>query len=358
MAAGIFSIGALPRLPLGAALTFPADIAVGLIWLATAAALAGSAWRRGGIANRTESVIESFGIGTWVAGTAVLARILMLAAPEDPWPARIAFLLSIGLWLWFVPRAVANLVRLARSRRRPNGIVLLSTVATQAIALIALRLFPASPAVRWAVAALMALGAGFYALAAFLVVRGHIAGGWRLATDWANGNCILHGALSITGLTMIASGRFGEAAILVYWEAVIAVFVAVEAIEIARLAARVREQGWRRAILVYDVSQWARNFTFGMFYAFTLAFRQVYPGPDPLRDAIVACGSYVVLALLVAEAGLLVATAARRGAAAAPMAAPPPPGERGARSRDAAPAARGSAGRARPARPRSPPETG
>ncbi len=216
----------------------PAASIVALIWLVVAVGLAVSAARPGGLARRTEAVVESFGIGTWVAGTAVFARALMLAAPNDPWPARSAFLLAALLWLWFMPRAIGNLFRLARSRLPPNGIVLLSTVATQAVALVGLRLFPAVTAVSAIAAAMMALGVVCYAVGAFLVLRRYAGGGWTLADDWANGNCILHGALSITGLTAVVSGWFSTGGILALWGVVVAILVIVETIEIARLVVR------------------------------------------------------------------------------------------------------------------------
>ena len=329
MAAGIFTVASLPRLPFAGALAGVATAVVALGWIAVAVGIAASVARCGGLSRRTRPVVESFGIGTWVAGTAVFARVLMLAVPDNPWPARAAFLVAVGLWLWFMPRALGNLIRLARTRLPPNGIILLSTVATQAVALIALRLFPEVPGVWIGAAVLMALGVLCYAFAAFLVLRRYAGGGWVLAADWANGNCILHGALSITGLTAIVSGRFGAGAILALWGAVAAIFAAVEAIEIARLVARVRAAGWRAAVLVYDVSQWARNFTFGMFYAFTLAFAARYPiVADPslgaLREAVATYGAYVVLALLMAETALLL-FGARPGAITDRPAVPPPP---------------------------------
>ncbi len=331
MAAGIFTVASLPRL--GDALVRPAASIVALIWLVVAVGLVTSAARPGGLARRTGAVVDSFGIGTWVAGTAVFARALMLAAPDDPWPARAAFAFAALLWLWFMPRAIGNLFRLARSRLPPNGIVLLSTVATQAVALIALRLFPAAAAVSAIAAAMMALGVVCYAVGAFLVLRRYAGGGWTLADDWANGNCILHGALSITGLTAVVSGRFSTGAILALWGVVVVILVIVEAIEIARLVARIRVGGWRAAVCVYDVSQWARNFTFGMFYAFTFAFAARYPLAEPsapavLRAAVVAYGAYVVLAFLAAETALML-FGARGPIAARPAAAPgrmPPPG--------------------------------
>ncbi len=234
-----------------------------------------------------------------------------------------------------MPRArLGNLPRaLARSRLPPNGIILLSTVATQAVALMALRLCPAVPVAGAAAATLMALGALCYVVAVFLIVRGHAGGGWRLATDWANGNCILHGALSITpasprssaaGSARARSWRCGARSS--------PSSAAVEAIEIARLVARVAGGlGWREAVLVYDVSQWARNFTFGMFYAFTFAFAARYPivaapSLEALRDAVATYGAYVVLALLLVRDRRCCLFGARPGARPRPAVPPPPPG--------------------------------
>jgi hypothetical protein len=60
------------------------------------------------------------------------------------------------------------------------------------------------------------------------------------------------------------------------------------------------------------VSQWARNFTFGMLYAFTLHLHLSLPGADgsaalaALWTFLVRYGQYVVLALLVVEIALYV----------------------------------------------------
>ena len=87
-------------------------------------------------------------------------------------------------------------------------------------------------------------------------------------------------------------------------------FVVVETVELLRMAVRMRVCGARAAILTYSASQWARNFTFGMFYAFTAADHARFGArPDlgwigPLQAPVLAIGAYVVLALLIAEAAL------------------------------------------------------
>jgi hypothetical protein len=75
---------------------------------------------------------------------------------------------------------------------------------------------------------------------------------------------------------------------------------------------RVREYGWQRGVFTYNVSQWARNFTFGMFYTFTLhlwAVLDAAASPSTawlvtLQEAVVAWGAWVVLFFLLIEIGL------------------------------------------------------
>jgi hypothetical protein len=56
----------------------------------------------------------------------------------------------------------------------------------------------------------------------------------------------------------------------VIWAAALILFLVVEAIEILRAVQRVRTFGWKAGLFSYSVSQWSRNFTFGMFVAFSM----------------------------------------------------------------------------------------
>ena len=66
-------------------------------------------------------------------------------------------------------------------------------------------------------------------------------------------------------------------------------------------------------MFTYHVSQWARNFTFGMFYAFTLYLHRSLPAAGGIAQLSTAWslvanyGQYVVLALLLVEVGLFTA---------------------------------------------------
>jgi hypothetical protein len=316
MALGIFIAASLPHIPDGALLMQPMAALLLLLWAVFAARLLASIGSSG-IAARSRPVPAMFGIGTWVAGTAIVSRVLMLAWPTVAWPPQAFWAASLALWLWFFPQALRNLARLATdAAARPTGIVLLTTVATQAVAEMAFRLF-AAPAIRWGAALLLALGAACYLGGAYLVLRRYLARrDWSLATDWDNTNCILHGALSITGLTAVVSGSFDADRLLALWLCVLAVLVAVEAIEAMRLCSRLQRLDWRIAVARYHVSQWARNFTFGMFYAFTETLaEQLRLGAAPaLLRAVLGYGQYLVLALLLLELGLAAAALIARPA--------------------------------------------
>jgi hypothetical protein len=307
MAGGIFTAVSLQHIPQGPLLTRPLAAALGLGWLGIAWLVSREAVREG-LRRHTGPLIGSFAIGTWVAASAVVVRLAMLAAPDARWLAEALFAATVGLWLWFAPQAVRNLLRIARLPARdvqPSGVILLTTVATQAVALPAVRLFPDAMLIRDIAHALLGLGLAGYLAGAALICRRYLAGPqWRLATDWDNTNCILHGAA-------VVSGAVGGGLLAPYWAVTLAVFVIVEAFEFGRLVVRVRAFGWRKAVLIYDVSQWARNFTFGMFYAFTAALAaSAGPAPPfgtlaPIADAILRFGQYVVLLLLLVELTLM-----------------------------------------------------
>ena len=131
---------------------------------------------------------------------------------------------------------------------------------------------------------------------------------WTLADDWGNTNCIIHGAMSITGLAIVASGALPPIWAVVTWVWVVATFIMVEALEVVRAFVRVRSYGWGGGLSVYNPTQWSRNFTYGMLYGFTLQLNRSPVAPDGwatgLQEAILNYGQYVVLAFLLIEVGL------------------------------------------------------
>jgi len=316
MACGIFGLAALPHLAdAGGALQRVAALAVLALWGWCALAFAQD-WR-GGTRPRMAVPMARFAYGTWVAGTAVTASLIHAALPQ--WTALYWALCAFAavLWLCFIPVALtaARALLLAPAIPTITGAILLVTVSTQSLALLAMTLpLRGAASVSATLIVLGALGYGF-GLASMLpsLARLRLR---RLADEWDNGNCILHGAVSITGLAAVESGLFGGSLCGALWLYAAAMFVVVEVVELLRMAARIGAYGWRAAVFTYSASQWARNFTFGMFYAFTAADHAHFGARAglawlaPLQIPVLAIGAQIVLALLIAEAAL--ALVARR----------------------------------------------
>ena len=313
MALGIFALAAAPRLPaLGAVL--PRIVAGFLVLLWVGMALAFVAQREAGRQRFARDPVEGFAVGTWVAASAVTAELLLKALPSLRGLALALGAAALLLWLWYSRLVVAGVRALVRTTPlSANGSVLLPAVATQSLLLFAAAAgrVPRGPA-----AAALALGYALYAIGLRFVVRRYRRQAhWGLARDWDDSNCIVHGALSISGLAGIASAAAPPASSVATWIAAALLLVIVEGLEFARMAQRLRLFGLRRGVLVYYVPQWARNFTLGMFYAFSAAL-QADPAACAMLAAlglaralaeIVAWGAWIVLLLLLAELGLLAA---------------------------------------------------
>jgi hypothetical protein len=169
-----------------------------------------------------------------------------------------------------------------------HGVLLLACVATQSIVLAGhMLLGPAIPS--YCSISLILLGVLYYVLGLSLILIRYLQRNRGcLADDWTNTNCIIHGAMSITGLTCAISRVVSPNIIASIWLWVLFTFVIVEMIEIVRAIQRLRLYGWEEGIFSYSVSQWSRNFTIGMFLAFTIKipFHESFLSGDQLLQAV------------------------------------------------------------------------
>lgn len=310
MALGIFGLGALRQIhgiPASAVQAFVLSLPV--VWGFISASFVGL-WRAGRLGPAVADAMDRFAVGTWVAGTAVMAQLLLVAVPA--WrPVAIAFgLFAFALWLGYLSLVLGGAYAIITDRGRlcATGGILLATVSTQSLALLACQLWPDVGLVRTLATGLIVLGLLFYAIGMVLVVqRYRRQTHWTLVNDWDNANCILHGAMSISGLAIVQTGLLPEAVGVAAWLAAFGVFVVVETLELARMTHRVGRFGLRLGVFTYNVSQWSRNFTFGMFYSFTLALAHPGQAPSapsvlsPLLAWLLAWGKWVVLFLLLVE---------------------------------------------------------
>ena len=309
MAGGIFVIGALGRLGLPEVVGRLVVLELLVVWgyLALSYARSGA---RGNLAESIRQPMGTLAVGTWVAGSAVLGRAILEVLPEWRLVGLALWVVAVLVWLWYLGLLPAAF----RAASGPsgaygaNGAVLLPTVATQSLVVAGSALLAGALPLSVS-AALVLLGYLLYATGLALISHRYLLrSDWTLADEWENTNCIIHGAMSITGLAILASGTLPPSWAVLTWAWAVATFVLVEAAELARAVIRVRAYGWKEGVFAYKPTQWSRNFTYGMLYAFTLQLHRSPDAPDAwangLQEAILSYGQYVVLALLLVEIGI------------------------------------------------------
>ncbi|UOF88888.1 hypothetical protein LSG31_13155 [Fodinisporobacter ferrooxydans] len=259
-----------------------------------------------------EHPIQSFAIGTWIAATSVTILAILKELPMLKAISLLLFGLNIGLITIYLVQIIRNYIHLfwresLRTRlERINGIILLACVAVQSIVIAGENLFQNSLPL-WIAKLLILLGICFYAVGFLFIISRYVMYHKKeVFLHWDNTNCIIHGAMSITGLACVTSKAFSQDVAAGIWLWVLFCFLIVESFEIIRAIVRIKRYGVKQGILVYSVSQWSRNFTFGMFLAFTihLSLKESFlqnPVFAIVRMNILHAASYLVLLLFVIE---------------------------------------------------------
>lgn len=302
MAIGIFLISAFNQLPFSnASLNKLFTIELFIIWLYLAYSFLASYYIKIK-PPLIHTITDLFGIGTWVASCAILVILFLAQLPN--WQTTIFFLSSLAIIIWIVYIKFVLLVLpslITKQLYCHSGILFLSTVSTQAIALMLHALF-AQQIPYWLYALQITLGYCLYVTSLFIIVRQVLTVNVkRLILTWSHPNSIIHGALSISGLASISTNAVSMAIIWATWFIASSLFFLVEGISIAKLGYRIKVIGWQKAILAYDISQWSRLFTYGMFYAFNLALVHDLEKTSILQSMIIHRGQYIVCLLLTIE---------------------------------------------------------
>jgi len=309
MALGIFVNGAAYRFPLHETWGPIYTVGLFLIWLLIMSSFGKNAFHRQLKAKHMNDPIQFFALGTWIAGTSVCGIAIAMNIPEWGWLAWGMAVIAVLLWIYYLVKSIVHFQAIWNPdlSRKVHGIILLPAVSTQSLVLL-FKTLCGDLVPNWLMAAVIAFGALLYAIGLMLIIRRFaLSRPWNIADEWPNTNCILHGAMSITGLASAVSGAVPPNVIVVIWFWVLLWFLVVESVECLRAVFRIKRYGLTRGIGIYNVSQWSRNFTFGMLYAFTFymdlsqtAFAQVR-ALHTLKSAIMDYGAWVVLALLVNE---------------------------------------------------------
>lgn len=244
-----------------------------------------------------------FRLGTWVAGFAVLAALMH---EQSVLLAQALFALSAILWMMYLSWLTGMAFHEKLQGGNLNGTVFLSTVATQSIVIAFMVVFPAHVAdfLPWLII-LNVFGIALYWISFALV---WVAGGFRRPfRQWVPQNNITHGALSITMLSaqMVEESIPGS---LPYFHLVIQVaWVATALMVVGSFVYEVWLVVGRKApLLNFHLGNYARNFTYGMFFACSY-YGYMYPHPSVMKlvldPALLAILGLVVLAVNVWELG-------------------------------------------------------
>ncbi len=311
MANGIFLLGVIQAFP-SFDQHFGKVLALFLFigWLLIYQALTKQFFRREFLLPFIKHPVQSFSMGTWIAGVSVLCNVWIKYFPEMLWLMKVFALFNTFLWFLFLINCLYHFKKLFVENRNysVHGVILLSTVGTQSTVILLNKTFLEFPV--YLEQAMIIIGLLFYLICIGFITNRYLKRrNWTLVKDWSNTNCIIHGSLSITGLAMVTTHTFLPVSILCLWFLVLFMFIIVETIEIIRAIQRVKFLGFKRGLFSYDISQWSRNFTFGMFYAFTYALHtnptyHLLNGLWEFQQSFLSVWCWVVLIVLLTELGL------------------------------------------------------
>ena len=297
MAIGIFLLGAIHQFSYIEQLFNLLLVILLIVWIIIMILFIRSIFNVDFLRELWNQPIKSFGLGTWVAATSVMTILTHQHFPNFIGFQFVLYLNCIA-WSLFLIFSCLQFKRIIRSRsiKDVHGVILLTTVSTQSIACLLME------TTQKAYVMILELGIAFYLFSIVLIIIRLTNKNFNLH-EWKNTDCIIHGALSITGLAMTLSQAFALQSLLIFWFVVFCLFIIVEIFEIFRGISRIKLYGIRKAIFTYHVSQWSRNFTFGMFYYFTFNLINHAHGKHELKfqTHFMTGLGWVVVVLLIVE---------------------------------------------------------
>lgn len=234
--------------------------------------------------------VAHFAIGTWVAGINVWSTVIAPISHETAMAAN-----AVGWALWVLYMIwLMKMVFHTEQRMKVHGVIFLTTVATQSVVVSTSVIYPDASQLLRVLLALNIFGVVLYCIHFYMI---WIMNGVKYQLEnWVPPNNITHGALSITILAteLIAINNpdvpYLKTAISITWIIAACLFLIVFLIELSKLLKT------PTAILTFQMPNYARNFTYGMFFACTyvgymklpeLVMHQVFSGTALLILAMV-----------------------------------------------------------------------
>src|SRR5690625_2172018 len=194
MANGIFLIGAVEAFPildiqLGKYLAFMLLIA----WIVIYKSLSVQFFHRDFLIPFIKHPVNSFAIGTWIAGGSVLCNVFLNYFRGILVGTQAMAIFNTFLFVFFLVNVIYNFKQLIFDHQDypVHGLLLISTVGTQSIIVLLNNVFFQLPII--ISESIIVLGLIFYMVGITLIVRRYVVEkGWTLVDDWTNTNCIIH----------------------------------------------------------------------------------------------------------------------------------------------------------------------
>ncbi len=277
-----------------------------LLWLFLLACYLGSVMDGSFKSRHWDDPVGRFAIGTWVAGTGAALTAAHINIPQLH-PVLVALgILDAGLLIFYLFGASLAAGEIAGLRLvgKLHGVILLTTVALQSVCLMLHELFGAKEYMVYRV--LILLGILFYIAGAALLFLRYRRRDWNLADDWPESNCIVYGAVAITGAAALKSSVFPAGVLIGIWVFALLLLLWVEGMEIVRAVLRVRRYGLRKGLGAYAPAQWSRLFTLGMFYFFSREAEKLFDDHAPqmlnvLHEWTVYGGAWIIVFIFTAQ---------------------------------------------------------
>jgi hypothetical protein len=264
------------------------------IWLSFIGSILLSIKDKSFFRRHVDNLINRFSIGTWIASTSICGIII----DEQFNPHYIPELIVMAnflLWISYMAGSIQAFRKIGGNSSKVHGVILLTTVSTQSLVLLTHAVVGQSPQLLMRV--LIITGAIMYVVSVMMILKRYLGSHWSIIHDWNNTNCIMHGALSITGFAAVTSGSVPSLIIESLWMMAAIMFIFVELLEIIRLNLRLRKLGIRKALWTYHVSQWSRIFTFAMFYTFTIMMKPEGMIVQRAQELISFAGVWILVGL-------------------------------------------------------------
>lgn len=305
MALGIFLVGAIKEFPwLDEHIGIGFTILLITLWVLIIASYIETAFKGFFKRRYLRHPIKSFSLGTWVASSSIVGVVTFHNTSNLDLFIYFLLFVTITLWVLYMFISALSLKNILMNKLfdKVHGVILLPAVSTQSLVILYSEIIAIESKIFWAI---NYFGLSLYLVGFSLILYRYIKNKqWELTDDWNNTNCILHGALSITGIAAYFSNSMSPFFLFHLWIIALLVFLTVEIIEIKRMINRIQKYGIHFGIGIYHVSQWSRNFTLGTFFMFTfLTKTHVYVNSfiDSLLQMILSIESWIIMTLLIIQ---------------------------------------------------------